>query len=131
MYSKPACVQCTATYKALDKAGIDYETVDITTNPAARDYVISLGYQQAPVVVAGEDHWSGFRPDRVKAVAAQQRSSSPSPPDTAAAMSELVRATAAPTTAAELTAQHHHTDPTHAAAVHSPVPHQQSGRSRW
>ena len=83
------------------------------------------------VVVAGEHHWSGFRPDRVKAVAAQQRSSSPSPPDTAAAMSELVRATAAPTTAAELTAQHHHTDPTHAAAVHSPVPHQQSGRSRW
>ena len=131
VYSKPACVQCTATYKAFDKAGIDYETVDITTNPEARDYVMSLGYQQAPVVVAGEHHWSGFRPDRVKAVAAQQRSSSPSPPDTAAAMSELVRATAAPTTAAELTAQHHDTTPTHAAAVHSPAPHQQSGRSRW
>ena len=91
---------------------------------------MGLGYQQAPVVVAGEHHWSGFRPDRVKAVAAQQRSSSPLPPDTAAAMSELVRATAAPTAAAELTAQNYHT-PTHAAAVHSPAPHQQSGRSRW
>ena len=32
----------------------------------ARDYVIALGYLQAPVVVAGNDHWSGFRPDRIK-----------------------------------------------------------------
>jgi hypothetical protein len=23
-------------------------------------------YLQAPVVVAGDDHWSGFRPDRIK-----------------------------------------------------------------
>ena len=30
VYSKPACVQCNATYKALDKQGIAYETVDIT-----------------------------------------------------------------------------------------------------
>lgn len=98
VYSKPACVQCTATYKALDKAGVDYEVVDITTNDDARDYVMSLGHLQAPVVVAGNQHWSGFRPDRVKAVAAQQRSSSPSPPDTSAAMTELMQATAAPST---------------------------------
>jgi glutaredoxin-like protein NrdH len=30
--------------------------------------VKSLGYVQAPVVVAGEDHWSGFRPDKIKAI---------------------------------------------------------------
>ncbi|MGO1948095.1 MAG: glutaredoxin domain-containing protein, partial [Mycobacteriaceae bacterium] len=24
VYTKPACVQCTATKKALDKAGVDY-----------------------------------------------------------------------------------------------------------
>lgn len=70
VYTKPACVQCNATYKALDKAGLDYRVVDITTDDQARDYVMSLGYLQAPVVVAGEQHWSGFRPDRVKALAA-------------------------------------------------------------
>ena len=43
--------------------------VDITTNDEARDYVMGLGYLQAPVVVAGDDHWSGFRPDRIKALA--------------------------------------------------------------
>ena len=33
VYSKPACVQCVATYKALDKQGIDYRKVDITLDP--------------------------------------------------------------------------------------------------
>ena len=70
VYTKPACVQCNATYKALDKNGLDYAVVDITTNDEARDYVMGLGYLQAPVVVAGDDHWSGFRPDRIKALAA-------------------------------------------------------------
>ncbi|MFF0546099.1 glutaredoxin-like protein NrdH [Nocardia thailandica] len=69
VYTKPACVQCNATYKALDKVGVSYEVVDISENADARDYVMALGYLQAPVVVAGEDHWSGFRPDRIKALA--------------------------------------------------------------
>src|SRR5271166_6030542 len=68
VYTKPACVQCNATYKALDKQGIAYDKVDITLDSEARDYVMALGYLQAPVVVAGNDHWSGFRPDRIKAI---------------------------------------------------------------
>ena len=71
VYTKPACVQCNATYKALDKQGIAYEKVDITLDSEARDYVMALGYLQAPVVVAGDQHWSGFRPDRIKSLAAQ------------------------------------------------------------
>lgn len=72
VYTKPACVQCTATKKALDKAGIlGYRLVDITEDPDARDFVMSLGYTSAPVVVAGGEHWSGFRPDRIKAVVSQ------------------------------------------------------------
>ncbi|WP_167477170.1 redoxin NrdH [Nocardia arthritidis] len=70
VYTKPACVQCNATYKALDKVGVDYQVIDISENDEARDYVMALGYLQAPVVVAGDDHWSGFRPDRIKALAA-------------------------------------------------------------
>lgn len=72
VYTKPACVQCNATYKALDKAGVAYIKVDITQDDAARDHVISLGYLQAPVVVAGQDHWAGFRPDRIKALANEE-----------------------------------------------------------
>ncbi len=72
VYTKPACVQCNATYKALDKNGLDYEVVDITEDSEARDYVMALGYLQAPVVVADDVHWSGFRPDRIKALVNQE-----------------------------------------------------------
>ena len=68
VYTKPACVQCNATFRALDKAGVDYAKVDITVDSDARDYVLGLGYLQAPVVVAGGQHWSGFRPDRIAEV---------------------------------------------------------------
>ena len=76
VYSKPACVQCNATYRALDKKGIAYETVDMSQDAEALERVRSLGYMQAPVVITSEDHWSGFRPDKIKALAgagAQQR----------------------------------------------------------
>ncbi|GAA2067193.1 glutaredoxin-like protein NrdH [Williamsia deligens] len=69
VYTKPACVQCNATYKALDKQGLEYDVVDITEDSEARDYVMALGYLQAPVVVVDTEHWSGFRPDRIKALA--------------------------------------------------------------
>ena len=69
VYTKPACVQCTPTSKALDKNGIEYTTVDITEDNEARDYVMGLGYLQAPVVVVDTDtHWAGYRPDRIKAL---------------------------------------------------------------
>lgn len=68
VYTKPNCVQCNATFKALDKANISYEKIDISEDTEARDYVMALGYLQAPVVIAGDDHWAGFRPDRIKAL---------------------------------------------------------------
>jgi glutaredoxin-like protein NrdH len=49
--------------------GIAYQTVDISLDAEARSYVMALGHLQAPVVVAGNDHWSGFRPDRIKTLA--------------------------------------------------------------
>lgn len=73
VYSKPACVQCAATYRALDRAGHDYTVVDISEDADARDYVMSLGHRQAPVVVAGAEHWSGYRPGRISALAGERR----------------------------------------------------------
>jgi len=68
VYSKPACVQCNATYRALDKLGTEYTVVDISEDADARDYVMSLGHLQAPVVIVDGEHWSGYRPDRIKAL---------------------------------------------------------------
>jgi len=72
VYTKPNCVQCNATFKALDKADISYEKIDISEDTEARDYVMALGYLQAPVVIAGDDHWAGFRPDRIKALSNEE-----------------------------------------------------------
>ena len=35
VYSKPNCVQCSATYRALDKAGLVYRTVDVALDVEA------------------------------------------------------------------------------------------------
>lgn len=65
VYSKPACVQCTATTRALEAKGLEYIVVDLTEDDTAMTHVSELGYRQVPVVVAGEDHWAGFRPDLI------------------------------------------------------------------
>ena len=70
VYTKPSCVQCTATYRALDNKQIPYETHDVSTYEAALERVKALGYLQAPVVVTDEDHWSGFRPDKIAGLSA-------------------------------------------------------------
>lgn len=75
VYSKPRCVQCDATKRTLRKIGAEFTEVDLTESEAALEYVTEdLGYAQAPVVVVedgtGESHWSGYRPDLLKAAAA-------------------------------------------------------------
>lgn len=70
VFSKPACTQCTATYRALDKKGIPYNTVDISVDAEGLERLKALGFQQAPVVEAGDDSWSGFRPDKIEELAA-------------------------------------------------------------
>ena len=69
VYTTPQCVQCDATKRALSSSRVEYETVDITEDADAREKVKALGYVQAPVVITSEDHWSGFRPDKIKALA--------------------------------------------------------------
>ncbi|WP_213992674.1 glutaredoxin-like protein NrdH [Sodalis sp. dw_96] len=70
IYTKPDCVQCHATCRALDSKGIQYRKVDILKDQQALDYVRSLGFQQVPVVETAGDSWSGFRPDKIGALAA-------------------------------------------------------------
>ena len=69
VYSKPQCVQCTATYKALERSNIEFQIFDVTEDQDAYETVKNLGYLQAPVVIAGDEHWSGFQPDRIAALA--------------------------------------------------------------
>lgn len=69
VYSKPACIQCVATYRALDQRGISYDVVDISEDADALNVVRGLGYMQVPVIMTSDDHWSGFRPDKINTLA--------------------------------------------------------------
>ncbi len=71
VYTKPACVQCNATYRALDSKGIEYEVLDLSVDENALAQVKELGYLQAPVVITDEGHWSGFRPDKINELASR------------------------------------------------------------
>lgn len=81
IYSKPACVQCTATLRLLTKLGAvegtEFRIVDMSADPDALDMVRGLGYLAAPVVVVttpdGGTHWSGFKDDKVKAAVERVR----------------------------------------------------------
>ncbi|KAF2418200.1 glutaredoxin family protein [Microbacterium sp. B35-30] len=69
----PACMRCTLTKRMLAQKGVRFIEVDIRDNQAAREYVVDdLGYTEAPVVVVSdEDHWSGFRPDKLDGLASR------------------------------------------------------------
>jgi len=71
VYTKPGCQPCKATKRWLDKRGIEYQSVDVTTSPADLEAIKALGYQGVPVVVvAGRTpeldlHWQDFHPDNL------------------------------------------------------------------
>lgn len=68
VYTQPACQPCLATKRLLNRNGTPFTEVDLTTDPAARELVRSLNHQTAPVVIAGDAHWSGYRPDQINAL---------------------------------------------------------------
>ena len=53
------------TQRTLDRQGVSYEVVDVSKDAAAAEQLQAWGYRQVPVVQVGEEHWSGFRPDRL------------------------------------------------------------------
>ncbi|MCD2099554.1 glutaredoxin family protein [Rhodococcus qingshengii] len=68
--SQPGCQPCKAVARYLDKREIDYTYVDVTQDADALAKIRDLGYQQTPVVIAGDEHFSGFQPTRLDQIIA-------------------------------------------------------------
>jgi len=70
IYTKQNCPACEATKKAMDRAGLNYEVIDVTDNAPRQRALRECGFRQMPVVeVADGDEyrsWEGFRPDLIK-----------------------------------------------------------------
>ncbi|MGY5955761.1 glutaredoxin-like protein NrdH [Kosakonia sp. BK9b] len=65
IYTRNDCVQCHATKRAMESRGLAFEMVNVDLVPEAVEDLRAMGFRQLPVVVAGEDKWSGFRPDMI------------------------------------------------------------------
>ncbi len=68
VYTKPRCQPCRATKRRLTDAGIGFVEEDLT-DPGNLAAAKALGHTHAPVVVVGEESWSGFRPDLINDLA--------------------------------------------------------------
>ena len=70
IYTKTGCYACEATKRAMDRAGLSYEVVDVTFNQPAREVLLSNGFLTVPVVEVLENesvrYWGGFRPDLIE-----------------------------------------------------------------
>lgn len=65
IYTTPNCVQCRQTKVVFDRNDIKYSTIDLSMDGVAMQMVKDLGYTAAPVVIAGNSHWSGFKMDKI------------------------------------------------------------------
>jgi glutaredoxin-like protein NrdH len=65
VYSKKPCPQCDMTKMVLRRYGLEFEEVDLPSNPEILEKFKAEGLMQAPIVVLGNDgrRWAGFRPD--------------------------------------------------------------------
>ena len=66
VYTQPGCAPCAASKRKLTKLGIPFIEKDVSVDFEAREEIISLGFQQTPVVVVGDfESWAGYRPDKI------------------------------------------------------------------
>ncbi|TDH45423.1 NrdH-redoxin [Mycobacterium eburneum] len=70
VYGRPGCVQCRYTTKELDRLAVPYIYVDISTDTEAAEAVAATGHTTLPVVVTEGETWAGFKPDKLRGLAA-------------------------------------------------------------
>lgn len=71
VYTTPNCVSCNTTKRQFQKLGIRYDEVALENHPELIEEFKSKGHSQAPIVVAGEKVWSGYRHEKIQNLATQ------------------------------------------------------------
>lgn len=66
VYTKPVCPGCNQTKKYLKENNVAYKEVDLSQDIDALNMIKEMGYRQVPVVFFGDNHWSGYRQDKLK-----------------------------------------------------------------
>ena len=69
VFTTPNCAACRQTKRQFDKLGVVYDSIDLTQHPEQAEIFKEAGLAQAPIVVAGDQRWSGFRLEKIQGVA--------------------------------------------------------------
>lgn len=73
LYTQPGCGPCAATKRYLEKAGVDFDVVNVQEDPSAARVLAKHGLDRTPAViatVAGEHYaWQEHRTDQLAALA--------------------------------------------------------------
>lgn len=64
--SKAYCPGCKQTKRLLDSLNIEYTVKTSDSILSADEQAIVSQYKSYPVVIAGNKHWSGFKPNNIK-----------------------------------------------------------------
>lgn len=65
IFTKPSCVQCTATKREVERLGITYTEQEITAELAQQ--FKDRGLMSAPVVITKDgEEWAGYRRERLR-----------------------------------------------------------------
>lgn len=73
IYTRSNCVQCHATKRAIESRGLEFELINLDTQPETIETLRAQGFRQLPVVIADGLSWSGFRPDMINRLRPAQR----------------------------------------------------------
>ena len=73
VYTKPDCPQCKMTTMFLIRHHVKFLNINVSENPQYAQSLRDKGYRSVPSVVTECEEWSGFRPERLKAVVSRQR----------------------------------------------------------
>lgn len=68
--TSPFCQPCRITKEVLKSRGIDFTERNVAEDPEALELAKSLGHSSSPVVIAGDQHWSGLDRDKLLAIPA-------------------------------------------------------------
>lgn len=72
IYTREHCQPCKMTKRALAKAALEFIEIPLSDVPELVGEFQAEGLLQAPVVDTGEERWSGFRLDKIKALAEER-----------------------------------------------------------
>jgi glutaredoxin len=65
LYTTLGCPHCRAAKAYLEEAGLDYEEIDVTTTPGARNELVARGVLGVPAFAIGGKMVQGFHKDQI------------------------------------------------------------------